>query len=161
MTKLKKYKNPKAKAWAVAAANLRRNIVERSEADDEVIKHIIGTIVPAMLRKADIIERNTKQKTMMGEFPGYAPGKPLEPFAICNKLKPGVMIWIRWAKDNNLEHLRFNGAYKFLGVDGESFVAEAASESRSGVGVMRWPLNGETSRGTSYYFKAVKAAEDV
>jgi len=56
----RKFKNPKAKAWDVAAHGLAVWLGERCLANDETVQHIKDHILPSMRRRAEIIERNTK-----------------------------------------------------------------------------------------------------
>ena len=61
MPKKRKFKNPKAKAWYVAAYGLSVWLGERCMANEETIQHILKSVIPSMQRRAEIIERNTKR----------------------------------------------------------------------------------------------------
>lgn len=59
----------------------------------------------------------------------------------------GTVVWIYWAKDDNREYVRFNGAFKIVEFDLEEFSVGEHTEE--------WPYDGDTSRGCAHYYEAL------
>jgi hypothetical protein len=63
---MKGYKSDKARAWALAASYIEDDALADSGYDavlSDARQHAINVVVPALRRKAEIIERNARRKT--------------------------------------------------------------------------------------------------
>jgi hypothetical protein len=58
---MSKYRSLKAEAWSLAALYLGDALAEQEPGlDPELVAHIFETVIPAMKRRAQIIERRSK-----------------------------------------------------------------------------------------------------
>ena len=63
-------------------------------------------------------------------------------------LRPGNIIWIYYAKDDNPEYVRFDEPHIVASVHKNHFTTESGDE---------WEFNGDTSRGYAYYFFVMRS----
>jgi len=59
---MKKFKSTKAAAWSLAGSYLQDTLYEESGVEPAIYEHILNVIVPALKRKAQIIERKHRSK---------------------------------------------------------------------------------------------------
>ena len=55
------YRSLKALAWSTAASYLQDAMSEETGLDPVLVDHVIKAVIPAMRRRAQIIERNQKK----------------------------------------------------------------------------------------------------
>lgn len=64
-------------------------------------------------------------------------------------LRVGDWVWIYYAKDDNPSNERFNAAYQVEELHPEDRKPYFMADNEE------WPYDGDTSRGYSYYFRAM------
>lgn len=57
-----KFKSTKAAAWSLAASYLQDTLYEETGVERAIYEHILGAVVPALKRKAQVIERKHRSK---------------------------------------------------------------------------------------------------
>lgn len=82
-------------------------------------------------------------------LPGYRRGREYTE-AELREVPLGTVIWIHYCKDDNPDNERVNGAYMVTAQDNDA-CGTGAFEVHTGED---WKFDGDTSRGTAYYFVA-------
>lgn len=55
------YRSLKARAWSTAASYLADSMRDENGLDPELVAHVVDSVIPAMRRRAQIIERNQRK----------------------------------------------------------------------------------------------------